>query len=112
MKAKNVILENKTIFITGVAGFIGANLVIELLKTVKPVRIVGVDNVNDYYDVAIKEYRLSEIEKVAVGQPESEWVFIRGNIADKDVIDGIFADYKPDVVVNLAAQAGGALLYN
>ena len=64
------------------------------------------DNVNDYYDVAIKEYRLSEIEKVAVGQPESEWVFIRGNIADKDVIDGIFADYKPDVVVNLAAQAG------
>ena len=64
------------------------------------------DNVNDYYDVAIKEYRLSEIEKVAVGQPESEWVFLRGNIADKDVIDGIFADYKPDVVVNLAAQAG------
>ncbi len=106
MKAKNVILENKTIFITGVAGFIGANLVTELLKTVKPVKIVGVDNVNDYYDVSIKEYRLEQIEKVAAGQPESEWVFIRGNIADKDVINGIFDEYKPDVVVNLAAQAG------
>lgn len=106
MKVKNVILENKTIFITGVAGFIGANLVTELFKTVKPVRIVGIDNVNDYYDVAIKEYRLGEIERVAAELPESEWVFIRGNIADKDVINGIFAEYKPDVVVNLAAQAG------
>lgn len=106
MKAKNVILENKTIFITGVAGFIGANLVTELLKTVKPVNIIGVDDVNDYYDVSIKEYRLEQIEKVAAGQPESEWVFIRGNIADKDVINGIFEEYAPDVVVNLTAQAG------
>ena len=106
MKAKNVILENKTIFITGVAGFIGANLVMELIKTVKPVKIVGIDNVNDYYDVSIKEYRLREIEKAAAGQPGSEWVFIRGNIADKDVINNIFAEYRPDVVVNLAAQAG------
>lgn len=106
MKAKNVILENKTIFITGVAGFIGANLVTELLKSVKPVKIVGIDNVNDYYDVSIKEYRLKEIDKAADGQPGSEWVFIRGNIADKDVINNIFAEYRPDVVVNLAAQAG------
>ena len=88
------------------AGFIGANLVMALLKSVEPVKIVGIDNVNDYYDVSIKEYRLREIEKAAAGQPGSEWVFIRGNIADKDVINNIFAEYRPDVVVNLAAQAG------
>lgn len=105
MKHK-VELKNKTIFITGVAGFIGCNLVLELLRTCSPIKIVGIDNVNDYYDVNIKEYRLREIEKLAAEHPESEWCFVRGNIADKAVIDRIFSEYKPSMVVNLAAQAG------
>ncbi len=106
MLSINVSLQNKTILVTGAAGFIGSNLVIELLKTQSPIRIVGIDNMNDYYDVSIKEWRLSEIEKVASAYPASKFTFIKGNIADKAAIDGIFADYKPSVVVNLAAQAG------
>ncbi len=102
----NVKLKNKTIFITGTAGFIGSNLVIELLKTQSPLTIIGIDNMNDYYDVSIKEYRLAEIEKVATEYSDSKWTFIKGNIADKALIDKIFATYKPSVVVNLAAQAG------
>lgn len=103
---ENIKLENKTVFVTGVAGFIGANLVAELLNTVNSVNVVGIDNMNDYYDVSIKEYRLAEIEKSAKAASGSKWTFIRGNIADKGLIEEIFAKYKPDVVVNLAAQAG------
>ncbi|MBQ8837135.1 MAG: GDP-mannose 4,6-dehydratase [Clostridia bacterium] len=96
----------KRILITGAAGFIGANLVIELLKTEPNVDIVGLDNMNDYYDVSIKEYRLSEIEKLASEKKNSKWIFINGNIADKTLIQSLFSEYKFDVVVNLAAQAG------
>ena len=106
MTAENVTLQNKTILVTGAAGFIGSNLVMELLRTVKPVKIVGFDNCNDYYDVSLKDYRLAEIEKLAGKYPESKWTFVKGNLADKALIDKIFAEYKFDVVVNLAAQAG------
>ncbi|WP_370783839.1 GDP-mannose 4,6-dehydratase [[Ruminococcus] lactaris] len=92
--------------ITGTAGFIGSNLVMELLREVDSVHIIGVDNMNDYYDVSIKEYRLQQIEKWAAQHPESSWNFIRGSIADKALIDQIFEEHKPAVVVNLAAQAG------
>ncbi len=106
MLNKNVELTNKTILITGAAGFIGSNLVMELLRTQSPLHIFGIDNMNDYYDVSIKEYRLGEIEKLAKEYPESEWTFIKGNIADKAAIEEIFIKYSPSVVVNLAAQAG------
>ena len=99
-------LKHKIILVTGAAGFIGANLVLELLSTQSPVTIIGVDSVNDYYDVSIKEWRLEQIEKSAGEHPESSWEFVRGNIADKPLIDKLFAKYKPAVVVNLAAQAG------
>ena len=102
----NIQLQNKTILITGAAGFIGSNLVTELFRTVSGVRIVGLDNVNDYYDVSIKEYRLSEIEKCISEHPDSSWTFVRGNIADRELIDKLFAEYRFDIVVNLAAQAG------
>lgn len=105
MKAQNVTLSGKTIFVTGAAGFIGANLVLELMKTVDHVKIVGIDNMNDYYDVSIKEYRLALIEKQAA-ETQSSWKFIKGSIADKSLIEQIFADEQPAVVVNLAAQAG------
>lgn len=95
---------NKQILITGAAGFIGANLTMKLLKGNKNIKIIGVDNLNDYYDVSIKEYRLKEIEKCV--QTDGQWTFIKGNIADKKLIDEIFEKYAPDIVVNLAAQAG------
>ena len=106
MLATNVNLENKTVLVTGAAGFIGANLVTELLNKVKDVKIIGLDNMNDYYDVSIKEYRLSEIESLADTKNHSFWAFVRGNLADKALVEKIFAEYKPDIVVNLAAQAG------
>lgn len=101
-----LVLKNKTILITGCAGFIGFHLVLSLLKTHSPINIVGIDNMNDYYDVSIKEWRLDEIKKNAIAHSESQWHFIKGNIADKTLINSIFCDYKPDIVVNLAAQAG------
>lgn len=94
-------LEGKVVLVTGAAGFIGSNLVIELFKTIDDIKIVGIDNMNNYYDVSIKEWRLKEIEKLG-----GQWTFIKGDISDKNVIDKIVSDYKPSVVVNLAAQAG------
>ena len=96
----------KTILITGSAGFIGSNLVKELLKTNEKINIIGFDSVNDYYDVSIKEYRLKEIEKLAESKPDCKYTFIKDNLADKVLIEKIFTEYKPDIVVNLAAQAG------
>lgn len=106
MLPQNVALKNKTILVTGAAGFIGANLVLELLQTASPCKIIGLDNLNDYYDVALKDYRLAEIEQVTQANPANTWHFIKGNLADKALIEQIFAEHQPQVVVNLAAQAG------
>ena len=97
----NIDLENKTILLTGAAGFIGANLTMRLMKDVPSAHIVGIDNMNDYYDPALKDFRLSQIEAL-----NGKWTFVRGDIADKALIDKLFAQYNFDVVVNLAAQAG------
>lgn len=102
----NVDLRGKTVLITGAAGFIGANLVKELLSSVEGVTVVGVDNLNDYYDPAIKDYRLSEIRELAETKTRSKWVFVKGNIADSALMASLFEKYAFSVVVNLAAQAG------
>ncbi len=106
MLTPNVHLEGKTVLVTGAAGFIGSNLVKELLRTVKKIHIVGLDSVNDYYDPAIKEYRLNEISAMMADYPQSEWTFVKGNLADKVLIEELFVKYGFEVVVNLAAQAG------
>ena len=93
-------LNNKSIFITGVAGFIGSNLAKRLLSTVEGVKVVGLDNMNHYYDVRLKEARLNELEQF------ENFSFVKGNLADKSVIEAIFEQYKPEIVVNLGAQAG------
>ena len=103
---EHIELKNKSILITGAAGFIGSNLVMKLIKTGEPMKLVGLDNMNDYYDVSLKEYRLSEIEKLAAENEQVEWWFIKGDLADKALIDSAFEDYRFDIVVNLAAQAG------
>lgn len=97
---QKVELERKTIFITGVAGFIGSNLAQRLLKEIKDIKIVGLDNMNDYYDVRLKEYRLEKLSD------NKNFFFVKGNLADKDTVNSIFEDYKPQIVVNLGAQAG------
>lgn len=130
----NVCLEGKTVLVTGAAGFIGANLVKRLLRDVKNVRVIGIDSMTDYYDVNIKRERLAQIESLSMGRrfpawdagsagvlrsggdagsagcdgetPCPAWVFIEGNIADRDALERIFTEYGPAVVVNLAAQAG------
>lgn len=106
MLTPNVDLKNKTVLVTGAAGFIGANLVTELMNTVEGIKVVGIDNMNDYYDVSIKEYRLKKIEELADKTAGVEWVFVKGNIADRALIDKLFEEYGFAVVVNLAAQAG------
>ncbi len=106
MLTPNVKLSGQTILVTGAAGFIGCNLVLELLRTTEAIHIVGVDNMNDYYDPAIKDYRLEQIDALAKGSPASTWTFVKGNIADRALIDSLFEKYHFSVVVNLAAQAG------
>lgn len=93
-------LRSKSVFITGVAGFIGSNLAKRLLSTVEDVKVVGLDNMNHYYDVRLKEARLNELEQF------ENFSFVKGNLADKSVIEAIFEQYKPEIVVNLGAQAG------
>ena len=104
MLTKNIDLSKKRILVTGAAGFIGSNLVMELMKRFPDCRIMGIDNVNNYYDVSIKEYRLDKISEATLYDDQFE--LVRGNIADRDLIDRVFDEFKPEVVVNLAAQAG------
>ena len=105
MLEKNVVLDGKRILVTGAAGFIGSNLTMELLKSVNEVQIIGIDNMNDYYDVSLKEFRLKQIEELTK-EVTGSFTFIKGNIADKETITKLFDQYKPQIVVNLAAQAG------
>jgi len=106
MLRANTDLNHKTILITGVAGFIGSNLTMELLRSAEKMYIVGLDSMNDYYDVSIKEYRLTQIDKLAAENPTVKWIFIKGDIADRALLRRLFTDYHFEFVVNLAAQAG------
>ena len=96
----------KNILVTGAAGFIGSNLVLKLLRSSSPANIIGIDNVNNYYDVSIKDYHLKKIKALADISTSSTWTFVKGNIADKQLIEEVFSKHKPSIVVNLAAQAG------
>ena len=106
MLTPNVTLKGKTILITGAAGFIGANLAMELLRSEETVHIVGLDNLNDYYDVSIKHWRLQQIAALAALHPQSRWTFVQADIADRPLLESLFAQHGIQVVVNLAAQAG------
>lgn len=100
MLINNISLSNKTVLVTGIAGFIGSNLAKKLLQKVTDIKVVGIDNMNSYYDVRLKEERLKELSY------HESFVFIKGDIADKSLINQLFNEYKPQIVVNLAAQAG------
>ena len=105
MKKTAVELNGKTILVTGSPGFIGANLVLRLLRELSAGTVVSLDNLNDYYDPGLKEYRLAQIEEAAKSSPAAH-VFVKGNIADRELVNGLFDQYHFDVAVNLAAQAG------
>ncbi len=105
MLEKNIELSGKTVLITGVAGFIGANLAMALLQSERDIKIVGLDNLNDYYDVSLKEFRLRQIQAVDEKSTGS-FIFVKGDLADKMLVDEIFYKYRPNIVVNLAARAG------
>ena len=105
MLEKNVKLDNSTVLVTGAAGFIGANLILALMKNVQNIHVIGIDNMNDYYDVALKEFRLRQIEDCSQNV-SGRFTFIRESIADKMLVSELFAQYQPQIVVNLAAQAG------
>jgi nucleoside-diphosphate-sugar epimerase len=104
MIMNSIRLENKTVLVTGAAGFIGANLVKRLLSEFDGIKVIGIDNMNDYYDVSLKEFRLDEISKQV--SENNRFIFVKGSIADKELITKVFEECKPSVVVNLAAQAG------
>ena len=106
MLPKNVDLAGKSVLVTGAAGFIGSYLVMTLLKKYDRIRVTGYDNLNDYYDVSLKEYRLQEIGRLADSLPGAGWQFVKGDLADKEAVMQLFDGVRPDVVVNLAAQAG------
>lgn len=101
MLQQNINLNGKTVLVTGSAGFIGSNLVRRLFSENECIKVVGIDSITDYYDVNIKKSRLKDIESLG-----KDWVFVRGSISDKDLVGKVFSEYRPDVVVNLAAQAG------
>jgi nucleoside-diphosphate-sugar epimerase len=103
MLTPNIDLRNKTVLVTGAAGFIGANLVCALLRAEPDIHIVGLDNLNAYYDVSIKEYRLSELEKQVAATPGARWTFVRGDLSDRALMDDLFKKYGFAVVVTLAA---------
>lgn len=100
MLTKNITLKGKTVLVTGVAGFIGSNLAKKLLQDISDIKVVGIDNMNDYYDVRLKEERLKDLSSFL------SFVFIKGDIVDKSTIDNLFAEYRPSVIIHLAAQAG------
>ena len=97
---KKINLENKTVLVTGSSGFIGSNLCLRLLDEYNNIKVIGLDNMNNYYDVSLKEYRLSKLKKF------DNFIFVKGNLQDKELFDSLFKKYKFDIVVNLAAQAG------
>ena len=104
----NINLDGKTILVTGAAGFIGSNLVMRLLHDVDNIKVIGIDSITDYYDVGIKHERLNAITTLVaeLAKHNKEWVFVEGDISDKTLVDQLFSEHKPQIVVNLAAQAG------
>lgn len=106
MVTPNIKLSQLTILVTGAAGFIGANLIMRLLQFGQDIRVIGVDSLNDYYDPTLKHFRLQQVDKIANQHPQNHWNFVKGNIADCGFVQSLFETEKPDLVVNLAAQAG------